>query len=52
MKEECGQDVWIKGNRCYRCGHKWIPRKPDNRLCPKCKNSYWHKPKIKTGNKQ
>jgi len=26
---------------CLRCGHKWVPRKIDVRLCPKCKTPYW-----------
>jgi len=28
---------------CKRCGHRWIPRKPDVRICPKCKSPYWDK---------
>lgn len=26
---------------CVRCGHKWIPRIKDVRICPKCKSPYW-----------
>lgn len=26
---------------CLRCGHKWTPRKPEVRICPKCKSAYW-----------
>lgn len=34
---------------CLRCGHHWIPRKPERpRICPKCKSPYWDKPRRKT----
>jgi len=26
---------------CKQCGHKWIPRASDIRMCPKCKSVYW-----------
>jgi Zn finger protein HypA/HybF involved in hydrogenase expression len=26
---------------CLKCGHTWIPRKTDVRLCPRCKTAYW-----------
>ena len=29
--------------RCERCGHKWIPRKEEVRICPKCKSPYWNR---------
>ncbi len=34
----------IKINKleCKRCGHKWIPRKQEVILCPKCKSPYWN----------
>lgn len=35
---------------CMRCGHSWIPRKNDVRICPKCKSIYFDTPKdIKNG---
>jgi len=30
---------------CKRCGHKWIPRAEDVRICPKCKSAWWDKEK-------
>lgn len=31
---------------CKRCGHEWIPRKPQKpKVCPKCKSAYWDKEK-------
>lgn len=27
---------------CLRCKHKWTPRKPDIRVCSKCKSPYWN----------
>jgi len=51
-------EIWIKvkGFRCERCGHEWIPRvnleelksgdiKETPIICPKCKSPYWNKPK-------
>ena len=29
---------------CKRCGHTWVPRHEDVRVCPKCKSYYWDKP--------
>lgn len=23
------------------CGHKWIPRVPNPKLCPDCKSKHW-----------
>ena len=49
MKEQAGANILIKGHKCYRCGHEW---KPDNidqipKVCPKCKNPYWDRPRQK-----
>ena len=33
--------------KCERCDYKWIPRKEDVRVCPKCKSAYWDVPKKK-----
>ncbi len=30
---------------CKRCGHKWIPRVPKPRRCPKCLAYDWDKEK-------
>ena len=35
--------VEIKEIVCKRCGHKWIPRKTEVRICAKCKSPYWDK---------
>ena len=32
----------IKENKCFRCGHTWIPRKKRSIVCPKCKTPYWN----------
>jgi len=31
----------IKILHCKRCGWKWVPRKKQVVLCPKCKSGYW-----------
>ncbi len=30
---------------CLRCGHIWIRRKEEVRVCPKCHSPYFDKPK-------
>jgi len=37
--------IKIKKINCLRCGHRWIPRKTDVRMCPKCKTPYFDVPK-------
>jgi len=37
-------EVKIKGYKCGRCGHEWVPRKKEIPVvCPKCKSPYWDK---------
>jgi len=33
--------IKIKELDCKQCGHKWIPRSGDVRMCPKCKSVNW-----------
>lgn len=48
QKEEYGHEINIKGNKCYRCEHKWIQREENKpAVCPKCKSPYWDRPKTK-----
>ena len=38
----------LKGYRCTRCGHEWVPRKnskTEPRVCPNCKSPYWQTPR-------
>jgi len=36
----------VKGYRCERCEHKWMPRKEEYpTICPICKSAYWDKPR-------
>ena len=32
---------------CKKCKHYWVSRIENPRQCPKCKNDYWDKPRIK-----
>ena len=32
---------------CLRCGHQWIPRVADVRLCAVCKSPWWNDPRPK-----
>jgi len=34
---------------CKRCHHKWTPRVPNPRECPRCKSPYWDKERKKRG---
>ena len=40
------EDIVVKGYKCKRCGHVWIPRNKNEkpRVCPKCKSPYWDIP--------
>lgn len=38
--------VKIPELKCKRCGHKWVPRKKDVRICPKCKSARWNEEKV------
>jgi hypothetical protein len=42
------ENIWIKGNRCSRCGYEWKPidmtKKPRTCPNPKCKSPYWDRP--------
>jgi len=39
-------DIMLKGHKCERCGHRWVPRdwKEKPRVCPKRMNPYWNEP--------
>ena len=38
--------IEVKGYKCERCKHEWIPRKKEYPiLCPNCKSAYWDKPR-------
>ena len=40
--------IKMRGYKCERCEHEWIPRSKENPIiCPKCKSPYWNKPKKK-----
>ena len=30
---------------CLRCGHKWVNRKDDVRICPYCKSARYDQPR-------
>ena len=40
-------EVTVNEVKCLRCGYGWVPRKPDVRICPRCKSAWWDKIKIK-----
>lgn len=46
-------EIKIKGYRCKRCGHEWVPKgKDEPKVCPNCKSPYWNKERIHKLNKQ
>lgn len=40
-------EIKVKGFRCERCGHEWVPKDitKEPRVCPKCKSPYWNRPR-------
>ena len=40
-----GMKIEIGKLDCKRCGHKWVPRQTEIRICPKCKSPYWDREK-------
>jgi hypothetical protein len=49
MKAEKETELVISALTCFRCGHSWYPRLPEQRpiTCPnrKCRSPYWHRPR-------
>ncbi|KKH45968.1 hypothetical protein [Methanosarcina sp. 1.H.A.2.2] len=45
MANAKGSKVLIVGNKCYRCGHEWLPTGDTPRVCPRCKSPYWDRPR-------
>jgi len=37
-------EIKLKGFRCERCSHEWIPKNMNKepKVCPKCKSPYWN----------
>ena len=33
---------------CEKCGHDWVPRQEDVRICPKCKSARFDRPRPTT----
>ncbi len=31
----------LKALKCKHCGYEWVPRKPNPKECPFCKNRAW-----------
>lgn len=38
-------EIKIIKQNCKRCGHTWVARTSNIRVCPKCKSPYWDKEK-------
>lgn len=43
--------IQLWGYHCHRCGHEWVPKNKTEkpRVCPKCKNPYWDRPRRDAG---
>ena len=35
------KEIKVLKFNCKRCGHNWVPRQTEIRICPKCKSPYW-----------
>ena len=40
-------EITLRGYRCERCGHEWVPRLTGQMptVCPKCKSPFWNRPR-------
>lgn len=46
-------EITLKGFKCERCGHEWVPREEEQpKVCPKCKSPYWNTPRRLVANKE
>jgi len=37
----------VKGFKCIRCEHEWIPKKKQKPVvCPECHSAYWDRKKL------
>lgn len=46
MSEETAKTVTLPILHCLRCGHQWVPKMDwTPRVCPRCKNAWWNKPR-------
>lgn len=41
-------DIQLSQLECSRCSHRWVPRKREIRVCPKCHSPYWDRPRGET----
>lgn len=32
-------------HKCLRCGYEWLSRKEHPKVCARCRNPYWDKPR-------
>ena len=41
----------LKKFKCQRCNAEWLPRSEKPIACPRCKSTYWNKPRMKRESK-
>lgn len=42
-------EITVKGYKCLRCSHEWIPKKQQYpKVCAKCHSPYWDTPRKKS----
>jgi hypothetical protein len=41
-------EVKVRRLTCQRCGHHWVPRQEDVRICAKCKSARFDTPRKET----
>lgn len=42
----------VREQECLRCGHRWLPRVPEVRMCAKCKSAWFDTPRPKAAMKK
>ena len=39
--------ISLRGCKCLRCGHEWLPKIAKPKWCPRCNSPYWNRERIK-----
>jgi len=41
MDNKQDKKIQLPKRKCLRCGHVWVARKVEIKVCPNCRSPYW-----------